>query len=210
MNNRSHLESILRLVDTVEVDGVENRRTIMSRTFSTTVDDLWDAISNPERIPRWFLPVTGDFRVGGRFQFEGNAGGAILRCDEPTLVEVTWEMGQGMTSSLALHVEPDGRNARLRLEHVGVVPEELWTQFGPAATGMGWDGGFFGLYNHLETGGAVTPEIAEAWAASPDGIEFMTISSELWTLAAIDAGMDPNAAAAASAMTLAMYTGQTG
>lgn len=210
MSNRSILQSTLRLVDTVEVDGVENRRTVMSRTFATTVDDLWDAVTNPDRIPRWFLPVDGDFRVGGHFQFTGNAGGEILRCEAPALVEVTWGMGPEMASILTLHVEPDGSGARLRLEHVGVVPDEFWTQFGPAATGMGWDSGFLGLYHHLETGGAISPENAEAWVASPDGIEFMTISSELWTQVAIDAGMEPDVAAAASATTLAMYTGQIG
>lgn len=212
MSNRTNLESSLRLVDTVEVDGVENRRTLLSRAYPTTVDDLWDAVTNPERIPRWFLPLEGDFRVGGHYQFEGNAGGEILRCDEPSLVEVTWVMGEGMTSNLALHVEPDGAGARLRLEHVGVVPDEFWNQFGPAATGMGWDMGFLGLTNYLSEGGGngITPEAAEAWMASPDGVEFMTISSELWTQAAIEAGMDPEAARTASATTLAMYTGQAG
>ena len=32
----------------------------------------------PERIPRWFLPVSGDLRLGGRYQLEGNAGGEVL------------------------------------------------------------------------------------------------------------------------------------
>jgi hypothetical protein len=27
-----------------------------------------------------FLPISADYRVGGRFQFEGNAGGEILVC----------------------------------------------------------------------------------------------------------------------------------
>ena len=37
-----------------------------------------DALTDPERIGRWFLPISGDFRLGGRYQFEGNAGGKIL------------------------------------------------------------------------------------------------------------------------------------
>ena len=44
---------------------------------------LWDACTNAERIPRWFLPVSGDLRLGGRYQLEGNAGGTIERCDPP-------------------------------------------------------------------------------------------------------------------------------
>lgn len=38
----------------------------------------------------------------------------------------------------------------------------------------------------------------------------MTMSSELWTQVAIESGMDADAARAASATTLAMYTGQMG
>ena len=45
---------------------------------------MWDACTDPERIGRWFLPVSGDLRLGGRYQLEGNAGGEILRCEPPT------------------------------------------------------------------------------------------------------------------------------
>src|SRR5690606_22050656 len=47
----------------------------LMRSYPTTQDDLWDAITNPERIPRWFMPVSGDLRPGGHYQLEGNAGG---------------------------------------------------------------------------------------------------------------------------------------
>ena len=30
------------------------------RSYDTTVDDLWDAITTPERLARWFMPVEGD------------------------------------------------------------------------------------------------------------------------------------------------------
>ncbi|MGH9223767.1 MAG: hypothetical protein ACRD2W_08260 [Acidimicrobiales bacterium] len=46
----------------------------ISRTYDTTVEDLFDACTSAERIPRWFLPVTGNLRVGGRYQLAGNAG----------------------------------------------------------------------------------------------------------------------------------------
>jgi hypothetical protein len=55
----------------------------VSQTYEGTLDDLWDACTNPKRIPRWFLPVSGDLRVGGRYQLEGNASGTIERCDPP-------------------------------------------------------------------------------------------------------------------------------
>ena len=52
--------------------------------------DVWDACTNAERIPRWFLPMTAT--CGRRpFQFEGNAGGTVDRCDPPDGFEATWE-----------------------------------------------------------------------------------------------------------------------
>jgi hypothetical protein len=35
-------------------------------------------LHRPRAHRRWFLPVTGDLRVGGRFQLEGNAGAAAI------------------------------------------------------------------------------------------------------------------------------------
>ena len=56
---------------------------VATRTYDTTVDDLWDAMTSAERIPRWFLPISGELRLGGRYQIQGNAGGNITRCDAP-------------------------------------------------------------------------------------------------------------------------------
>src|SRR5260370_16198190 len=53
---------------------------------------------------RALLPIIGDLRLGGHYQFEGNAGGTIRRCEPPRLLAVTWEMGgspRWLTISLA-------------------------------------------------------------------------------------------------------------
>jgi uncharacterized protein YndB with AHSA1/START domain len=44
-----------------------------SRTFATSPDDLWEAITTPEQLARWFGSVSGDLRLGGSFQIEDNA-----------------------------------------------------------------------------------------------------------------------------------------
>jgi uncharacterized protein YndB with AHSA1/START domain len=36
--------------------------------FDTDIDDVWSAITDPERAARWIAVVTGDFRVGGELQ----------------------------------------------------------------------------------------------------------------------------------------------
>ena len=58
----------------VRVDG-ENAAVVLRRTYPAAVADVWDALTSPERIARWFLPVTGDLHLGGKYQLEGNAGG---------------------------------------------------------------------------------------------------------------------------------------
>ena len=65
----------------------------LERTFDAPVEDVWDALTNPDRITRWFLPISGDFRLGGSYQFEGNAGGTIVACDRPNRLRVTWVFG---------------------------------------------------------------------------------------------------------------------
>ncbi|AXB46535.1 SRPBCC domain-containing protein [Amycolatopsis albispora] len=57
----------------------EVRALRLTRTYDAEVEDVWDALTNEERIPRWFLPITGELKVGGKYQLEGNAGGEIRR-----------------------------------------------------------------------------------------------------------------------------------
>jgi uncharacterized protein YndB with AHSA1/START domain len=67
--------------------------------YDTTVEDLWEATTTPERLARWFLPVEGDLKLGGRYQLKGNAGGTITRCDPPEALDLTWEFGGGRGGS---------------------------------------------------------------------------------------------------------------
>ena len=71
----------------------ESQLVIATRNYDTDIDDLWDALTSAERIPRWFLPISGELKPGGRYQFQGNAGGKITRCEPPRLLSVTWEYG---------------------------------------------------------------------------------------------------------------------
>jgi hypothetical protein len=35
------------------------------------VDDVWDGCPSLDRLPRWYLPVSGELRLCGRYQLEG-------------------------------------------------------------------------------------------------------------------------------------------
>jgi len=200
--------AVTRKVETRLHEGQPARVVVAARTYDTTVDDLWDAVTNKDRIPRWFLPVSGDLRLGGRYQLQGNAGGTITRCEPPRAMAMTWEFGGEVTwLEVALEAAPDGRSL-LRLEHVARVPDPRWNEFGPGAVGVGWDTALLGLGRYLDTGIAVDPREGMAWLGSENGREFVRHSSDDWCRASIDAGTDAAAARAAAARTTAAYTGE--
>src|SRR3954463_9365053 len=96
----------------------EARVSTISQVYDTDLDDLWDAVTSADRIPRWFLPISGDLVEGGRYQFEGNAGGTITECDKPNGFAATWEYG-GQTSWIEVRLTSDGEHrTRFELEHV--------------------------------------------------------------------------------------------
>jgi uncharacterized protein YndB with AHSA1/START domain len=200
-----HLEATQREVGRGRIPAGDGRVIRMRREYAAHIDDVWDALTNPERIGRWFLPISGDYRLGGRFQFEGNAGGTILACERPNRLHVTWEYGPGEPSEIVLRLSEAGDDrTTFELEHTAVVPDEMWDQFGPGAVGVGWDGGFLGLALHLATGKTVDDPIA--WQLSEEGREFNRRSSEAWGAANVAAGADPEAADRAVVNTTAFYT----
>ena len=86
---------VTRSVRNFEKDGKAASAVTLSRRYDTSVDDLWDALTSKERIPRWFLPVEGDLQLGGKYQLKGNAGGTITACAPPRHFTATWEFGGG-------------------------------------------------------------------------------------------------------------------
>jgi uncharacterized protein YndB with AHSA1/START domain len=205
---KEHINQVRRSVGTRVLEAGEARVMTISKVYDTDQDDLWDVVTNPERIPRWFLPVSGDLREGGKYQFEGNAGGTITECDRPRRVAATWEFNGGI-SWVEVRIAPEGDGARFELEHVALVDEEHWEQYGPGAVGLGWEGALWGLANHLAAPEAPnSPEAAMEWAMSEEGKTFMRLSSDEWTEADIASGTDPDRARLQAANTLKAYLGE--
>jgi uncharacterized protein YndB with AHSA1/START domain len=201
------ISAVRRQVGTRGLEAGEARVVTVAQTYAADLDDVWDACTNAERIPRWFLPITGDLRLGGKYQLEGNAGGTIERCDPPHGFAATWEYGGEVSwIELRLTAEPGG-GTRFELDHIAHVDDERWARFGPGAVGIGWDMGLLGLAGHLSGGGGIDPAEGAAWAASDEGRAFMTASNERWYEASVAAGTDPAAARTAADRTIAAYTG---
>jgi uncharacterized protein YndB with AHSA1/START domain len=155
-------------------DSGETVAVVLRRSCAAAVDDVWDAVTDPERLRRWFLPISGDLRVGGTFQLEGNAGGEIRRCEPPRLLEVTFG---SEVSLVRLRLTPDGDDrTELELEHT--VPIEMaGSGAGALWVGPGWDLALFALGAYLR--GVVVEDPAAA-GNSPEARELSARSIEAW------------------------------
>ena len=202
------INAVKRTLGTRTIDTGEAHVITISQSYDTDQEDLWDAVTNIERIPRWFLPISGDLTVGGAYQLEGQAGGTILTCVPPKNFTATWEYG-GNVSWIDVSVSSDGPDrARLVLEHITDVDDAIWREFGPGGVGMGWDSMLLGLALHLATGESVDPSFGQQWLGTEDGRRFLALSGEQWYAANVALGVDPAAARAQADRCLKAYLGK--
>lgn len=147
---------------------------VLRRSCDAPIDDVWDAVTDPDRLRRWFLPISGDLRAGGTFQLEGNAGGEIRRCEPPALLEVTFG---GETSVVTLRLSPDGEDrTALELEHA--VPVEMaGGGAGALYVGPGWDAALLALGMFVR-GEVVADPVA--FEASAEVREYYAASIRAW------------------------------
>ena len=186
-----------------ELLGGERKSLVLRRHYDAKVEDVWHACTDTERLGRWFLPVTGDLRQGGTYQLQGNAGGEILRCRPPELLKVTWLFGENPGfSEVEVRLSAQDGGTLFELRHTAEVPPEMWSQYGPGATGVGWDLALLGLGLHLSGGKPVDEAV---FHLTDEGRRFITGSSRAWGEAFQAAGAPPDEVAAAVANTTAFY-----
>ncbi|MGY4771617.1 SRPBCC family protein [Kribbella sp. CWNU-51] len=154
------------------------------RSYQAEPEELWDALTDPERMRRWFWPVTGDFKVGGTFQLQDNAGGEILECEPPKRFKVTFG---GPTSLLELRLLPgSGASTELELEHsMGEPPAPGGS--GALWVGPGWDGGFLALALYV-SGDLPEGTNPVEMADSPEVVRFNEQSVRAWIEAVRSSG----------------------
>ena len=206
-DTESHLGATERSVALLERDGTPASAVTISRRLTTTVGDLWDAVTSGDRIPRWAMPISGDLKLGGRYQLEGNAGGEITECVRLSHYSVTWEFAGDLSWVDVRVMDERAGCLQLSVTHTAHLSPH-WDEYGPGAVGVGWELALAGLALHLEFPNEPKPDEIE-FVTSSEGKAFITGSSEAWGQAAIEAGTDSEAASAAARSTTAFYTGES-
>ncbi len=137
----SETTELYREVGHRRIAAGEARSAVLRRRYDAPIEDVWDACTNPRRIDRWLLPVSGDLRAGGNFSLQGNASGEILRCEPPRLLTVTWVYGDRPADEVELRLTPsDGGDTVLELEHASVcetAPDGVSDAI--LGVGVGWE-----------------------------------------------------------------------
>ena len=106
----------------------------MEDRFSSSIDDVWSALTDPSRLARWMGEVEGDLRLGGEFRFHffasGSQGtGRVDACEPPRLLLLTMALGQPDEDVIEVTLAADGDQAVLVWEERG-MPLDLLAAYG--------------------------------------------------------------------------------
>jgi len=118
--------------------------------YNTDIDDLWSAVTDPDRLRRWIATVEGDLKVGGIVQtlFTSTwAGpGRIDVCDPPHHLVVTMEPGTDDEAVIEAVLTAEGEQTRLVVEECGLPLDVLYRH------GAGWQAHIEDLGRYLAGG----------------------------------------------------------
>lgn len=106
----------------------------MEDRFDTGIEDLWSALTQPERLARWIGEVDGDLRLGGEYRFHFFASGAegtgrIEVCEPPRRLLLQHGLDQPDVNVIEATLTADGDQSILVLEERG-MPLELIAAYG--------------------------------------------------------------------------------
>jgi uncharacterized protein YndB with AHSA1/START domain len=104
--------------------------------YDTDIDDLWSALTRPDRLARWLAVVDGDARLGGvlRARFTSHWEGTIRVdvCEPPKRLLVTSWSDDTEETVMEAWLSAEGNGTRLIIEERGLPIEDV------AAHGAGW------------------------------------------------------------------------
>jgi len=140
--------------------------------YETDVDDLWSALTDPQRLARWYGNVEGDLRVGGEFTAfvngsEWDGRGRVDECEPPRRFRVSkWE-DEGAVEVVTAELVSHGDHTMLEVEVRGLAVDKLW------AYGAGWQALAEDLAAHL--GGQSCADWGARWEELAPSYREMTV-----------------------------------
>jgi uncharacterized protein YndB with AHSA1/START domain len=201
----SQIHAVQRGVGELDASKPQVRTISLSQTFEVARAVLWQTCTYGDQLGKWFLPISGDLRLGGRFEVEDNATGVIEDCQPTRFFSSTWEYDEDV-GRIELELAAEGESqTRLIFRHISCVEEALWGNFGPGALGIFWDIALMRLAVHLSSESQGVRVDLTDWAASMDGYRFLLSSSQSWCAANISVGADPVAAQRAADRAMTAY-----
>ncbi len=106
----------------------------MEDRFDTDIDDLWSALTDPDRLARWIGEVEGDLRLGGEYSYNlfasGSEGtGRVEACEPPRRLLLTMDLDQPDDDVIEATLAADGDQTILVWEERG-MPLDLLAAYG--------------------------------------------------------------------------------
>jgi uncharacterized protein YndB with AHSA1/START domain len=110
----------------LRVDGAR-RGVRFERRFAATVEEVWDALTRPERLARWLAPGAIETRVEGAVRLDfGDGGlvtGRVLRCEPPSVLEFEWRFPGETQSVVCFELSHAAEGTVLVLDHRALADE---------------------------------------------------------------------------------------
>src|SRR5262245_1444423 len=110
--------SVLGSLHSVDGEGVVR----MEDRFDTGIDDLWGALTDPDRLAHWYDEVEGELSQGGKFRVRitlaGARTGLVEACEPPRHLLVTMrdpDPQPGQPEQTVIEAQPAAEGAQTRL-----------------------------------------------------------------------------------------------
>lgn len=153
---------------------------LLRRRYPAPAAEVFAALTDPDRLGRWYRAVAGDLRAGGDFTLAGGPGGRILQCEPPQRLRLTWG-AEPATVDIRLGTDESGEVV-LELEHVlGAEPAATALSVGP-----GWDVRLLALDRFLRGEHTDDPT---GWKSSEDVQRFAQHAISAWAAAVSASGI---------------------
>ena len=109
-------------------DGYELR---FERLYNAPIEELWELITDPDRVEEWLGVADIELRVGGRYRLleVGGQGiaGVILTLEEPHVLEYTWDSAEWTGGTVRFELSETADGTQLVFTHIH--PAKSWHEF---------------------------------------------------------------------------------